>query len=352
MTERWYSADGTMSRREYLGRAGMLGSSAILAAFLPLTVGCSRSPAAALKKVSIGVSPSLTATLEYVAQECGFFVEQGLDVEIRPLSSGIAGVAEMLDGKVTAASSTALPVMMQGFARTDFRIVATVASMANDNWLVTRRDCGISAIGDLKGKRVGSLKGGMPQFVLDLLLMKNNMTCTDIVPSFASPSQLIEALVQGNVEAVVLFGKYLDEIRERLGDNAVFFGDKLLTQLTSFLTMRDDEVRKNPETVEKLLRAYIRAERFVDNHPDKAMSIVAKAIDMDISKVRQAWPDCVFYVSLHQHQLSELEDKAAWAVTRGITPAARIPNFLNFFYCEALERIEPSRASVIHAEVL
>lgn len=336
-----------MTRRECLRRAGAVAFNAALGSLLSQACGHSRHQAKT--PVSIGVSPSLTASLEYVARDRGYFVEQGLDVEIRTYSSGIAGIVEMLGGSVTASSSTAIPVVLHGLARSDFRVVATLASVANDNRLVARGDAGIVAVGDLRGKRIGCLKGGMPQFVLDLLLMKNNMTSHDIFPSFANPAQLVDDLVEKRVDAVVFFGKYLDMVRERLGDNTVFFGDKLLTELTSYLTMREDFVRRSPEAVESLLRAYIQAERFIASDPDEAMAIVSRGLKMDIAKVRQAWPDCFFHVGLQQHLLSDLEDKAAWATTRGITPAARIPNFLGFFYCDALEKIEPSRVSIIHA---
>lgn len=339
----------TLTRRECFRRMGAVGCHAFLGTLVSQAGGCARSHARGLEKISIGVSPSLTACLEHVAQDRGFFVEQGLDVDIRTYSSGVAGIVAMLDGTITAASSTAIPVVMQVLAGSDFRIVATLASMANDNWLVARRDAGIGTVRDLTGKRVGCLKGGMPQFVLDLLLMKHNMTSRDIVASFGSPPDLIVDLVEKRLDAVVVFGHYLDEIRERLRDNTVFFGDKLLAVLTSYLTVGKDFSRQRPDTIQRLLLAYVQAERFAAAYPDEAVSIAARSLKMEIAKVRQAWPDCLFHIGLQQHLLSDLEDKAAWANTRENTTAAAIPNFLGYFDCQALEHIEPSRVSIIRA---
>lgn len=337
-----------MTRRECFQRLGASGLGLILAGGMPWPAGCTRERPMVRENVIIGVSPSLTACLEYIAQARGFFSEQGLTVEIRTYSSGVAGIVEMLGGAIHAASSTAIPVVMQSFVRSDFRVVAVLATMANDNWLVARKDAGISSVRDLAGKRIGCLKGGMPQFVLDLLLMRHGMTNRDIVASFAPPQHLVEALIDKRLDGVVLFGKYVDQIRGHLGDSAMCFGDKLLAELTSYLTVREELVRTNPGLIERLLRAYLQADRFAAEHPEEAMAIASRGLSMDLAKVRESWQDCNFHVGLQQHLLSDLEDKAVWATSRGIAPSPQIPNFLPLFDYHALEHIAPSRVTLIH----
>ena len=343
------SADGKIGRRECLGCIGAAASAVFMRASPADEKGCARRPREELRQMSVGLSPSLTAALEHIAQERGFFAAQGLNAVLRTYSSGIAGMEDMLNGAVMAAASTAIPVALQAIARSDFRIIATLASLANDNILIARPDSGIHAVQDLAGKRIGCLKGGMPQFTLDLLLMKNGMSNEDIVLGFAVPEKLIEDLVQARLDAVVLFGRYLKQIRERLGENAVALGDRLLTELTVYVTMREEEIRKDPESVERLLRAYIQAEEFATAHRNEAESIVAEGLRMKISEVRKAWADGSFHVGLQQHLLCDLEDKAAWAIERGVARATAIPNYLKLFYCAGLERIDPSRVSIIHA---
>ena len=47
----------------------------------------------AADRIVIGISPSLTATLSILAKQKGYFEQQGIDAELRVISSGSLAVA-------------------------------------------------------------------------------------------------------------------------------------------------------------------------------------------------------------------------------------------------------------------
>jgi NitT/TauT family transport system substrate-binding protein len=316
--------------------------------FLALVTFLGVSAAAAdLEVLTLGTAPSLTAVLEIVADDQGFFAAEGLQVVIRDFPSGKEALDEVVAGRLDVAASTALPVVAMAFGRTDFRIIGTVGDLADDNMVVARRDRGIRQVTDLKAKKVGTTAAIMPHYVLDLLLRQHGLDSNTVDITFAPQAELAEALGQGQLDGAALLGKYLAQARRDLGTNAITFSDKALFELKTYVMVRDTLVRQRPQAVVKFLRGCLKAEQFVAKHPDQSMAIVARRLRLDPVNVRQAWPNCHFAVEFHQAMLNDLEGKARWHLERGLSTAKRIPNYLDLLYYHALDQVAPQRVTII-----
>src|SRR5512135_393452 len=57
------------------------------------------------ERLVIGVSPSLTATLSVIAEKQGFFIQEGLDVELKNVKAGNFGVVAMLNDEIDVSES-------------------------------------------------------------------------------------------------------------------------------------------------------------------------------------------------------------------------------------------------------
>ena len=123
-------------------------------------------------RVVIGVSPSLTATLNVIAKQQGYFAQQNVDADIRVIESGPKAVAMMLNDELDISESSIFSLVSNSFKRKDFKIYTQVSISGNDNMIIARKDKGIRSIADLKGKKIGVLKAGFPQYVLNLMLLK------------------------------------------------------------------------------------------------------------------------------------------------------------------------------------
>jgi ABC-type nitrate/sulfonate/bicarbonate transport system substrate-binding protein len=303
---------------------------------------------AELETLTVGAAPSATTTLEWVADEMGFFQAEDLQARFIEYPSGKEALDDVLLGKVDVAAASAIPLAVLGFNRADFRILGSVANLANDNVLVARRDAGILKVTDLKGKRVGTSPGIMPHYMLDLLLRKHGFNSNDVAVTLAPQSQLVESLAQGGLDGATLLGKYINQAQLRLGTNALRITDPALFDITIYLAVRDTLVRQRPRAIEKFLRACLRAEDYVATHPEQSMAIVARRLKMNLADIRQSWPYWHFNVYFHQAALNDLENMARWQAELHPAPDRRLPNFLNVLHYQALERIAPERVTVIH----
>ena len=84
------------------------------------------------------------------------------------------------------------------------------------------------------------------------------------------PDEMADALGAGRVDAVSTFNPTLTLIKKELGNKGtVFFCESIYTE-NFCITGMQDYAAKHPETIKKVLRALIKAETFVQQHPAEA----------------------------------------------------------------------------------
>jgi ABC-type nitrate/sulfonate/bicarbonate transport system substrate-binding protein len=304
--------------------------------------------AAAADRIVIGFGPSLTSALDIVAESQGFFAKEGLAAELREYARGNKAMEALFDGTVDLASSTAFPAVSNSFVRGDFRILTTVAVAGNDNKIIARGERGIRSLGDLKGKRIGVVKGGMSQYVLDLLLLQGGLSVKDITCVFNEPEPLLKSLTAGELDAMASFGSWFDKAAAALGPGAVVFTDESLVRVTTFMTAMESKLRANPGLFTRVIRAYIRAEEFIRANPDRSLDIVVERFKLDKTTARKLWKPNLFHVALDQSIIGDLENLARWQIDAGLLKVSQAPNFLDFIWFATLEEIDPKRVGVIH----
>jgi ABC-type nitrate/sulfonate/bicarbonate transport system substrate-binding protein len=320
--------------------ASLCGVLAMLA-FAPL-------PAPAQDLVVIGFGPSLTSALDIIADSQGFFAAEGLRVEQREFTRGSKAMEALVKGEIDISSSTGFALTAASFAERRLRVVSTVATAGNDNQIVARRDRGVVLLPDLRGKRVGVVKSGMSQYVLDLMLMQGGMTARDVTIVHQEPPQLVKLLLAGELDAVCIFGAWVDQARRELGEKAAVITDESLVRITTFMTAMAPRIGRDPGLFTRVLKAYIRAEEFIRANPDRAREIVVKRFALDDEAARKLWKPNLFHVALDQSTLDELDNMARWMVDTGQAKADDYPNFLDLIWFDTLERIDPRRVSIIH----
>jgi len=105
----------------------------LLPALMVLLAGCSPNPPEKIEKIVLGAETVPHSSPVWMAENKGYFREQGLNVEIKEFESGRTALRSMLDAEgidiVTAAQT---PVVFNSFSRNDYAIVGGMVYSEDD----------------------------------------------------------------------------------------------------------------------------------------------------------------------------------------------------------------------------
>jgi NitT/TauT family transport system substrate-binding protein len=287
------------------------------------------------------------ASLITIAQEQGFFSQEGLDLTIRQYATGKAAFEGMFAREVDMASVAETPIVFKSFAQQDFSIIAGLSSSNNFVRLVARKDKGILTPADLRGKTIGTPQGTVFQFFSHLILINNGLSENDVTISFRKPEELISGLVRGEIDAFSFREPSISEAKKLLGANAVVFAEPGLYFQTFDLVALKSFIKAKPETVKRVLRALIGAEEFTNTYSDKAKTIISQYMGIKEPEMAAVWSDVTLQVSLDQSLLLNFEDEARWAIKSGLTDKKEVPNYLKFIYLDGLEAVKPKAVTIV-----
>jgi sulfonate transport system substrate-binding protein len=97
----------------------------------------------------------------------------------------------------------------------------------------------------------------------------------------------------------------------------------------------------------KFLKAIVKAENFIRQNPQEAQKIHANLSKTDLETTKLLWDMVDFDLSLSESLLTTMEGEAKWLIRKQIYKTTEIPDFMNFFYFDALEKVKPLGVQVI-----
>ena len=322
----------------------------ILAVALPWPVGRSAAaePGGITDTLRIGLVLQPTNALVMIGLKLDYFAKEGLKTEVTKYASGKNALKEgLFSGKVDLVTASDLPIAISGFQRQDFKIIATVFSVDNQNRIIARRDRGIAMPADLKGKRLATQRRSAVHFFLSLYLADHGIAEKDVRLSFLQPADLPRALANGDIDAFAMREPFISQAKKLIGANAVVFDAPGLYDQSDQVVVSNSLVERQPESVTRVLRALLRAEEFANADPARAKSIVAEYLGISPAEVAADWPKRSPKVVLKQALLSQLEGQARWAIRNGLAPGKTVPNYLDLLYLPALAAVKPEALTVI-----
>jgi ABC-type nitrate/sulfonate/bicarbonate transport system substrate-binding protein len=323
---------------------------ALFAMLLLTLAGCGRNPPSSGRLVEAATIAAVRlphSTLIYIAHDQGYFSEEGLKVTILDHLYGKEAMESLLAGKADFATAAEGPIMFAVMKGEKISVIATIQTSTKNEAIVARKDLGIAALSDLKGRRIGVAFGTGADFMLASLLTINRIPADSIRRLDVEPDDNLAALSEGRVDAVATWNPYVLQLSRALGDRGIVFRSGEAYTETFNIAASRKVVQENPGIVNKLLRAVAKAESFVQAHPAKARELVAEAIGMERPLLEELWPLNDFSLGLDQSLLIALEEESRWAVENGLTAGKKAPNYLDYFYLDGLTAVKPEAVRII-----
>lgn len=298
-----------------------------------------------LEKLKVGVGR--TAVLVYVAQEQGFFTENGLDVTIDPFDAGKLAMDAMLNGEVDIATASSSVLVSHSFDRNDIKTFGAIATFQIQE-LLARTDHGISQTSDLKGKKIGITKSSAGEAALGRFLVFNELSFQELEIVDLNPTEIEERIINGEIDAALVWEPHPYNIKKALGDKVVSWPGDSDQDSTFLLITKSEWITAYPSKAERLLTALLQAEQYVNRNKKDTQLFVIELFNYDPDYLEAVWPKYTYSVGLSQKLILAMEDEARWRIENQLTEKTEIPNYLDFIFTDSLAAIKPKAITVIY----
>jgi NitT/TauT family transport system substrate-binding protein len=299
-----------------------------------------------MESITIGKMPIESNALIYIAEDKGFFVQNGLNVTIRDYNTGSAAVSGLLNNEVDISGAGEYVVVGSAFNKKNISIIASIDKYQS-LYLVGRKDRGIENVSDFKGKKIGVPQGTQAEFFLGRFLNLHGISLQNVTRVDVQPSQSVDAITNGSVDAVIYIRQYNDAIKDRLGDNGVFWPAQSSQLLYTVIVSRNDWVASHPETIRRFLKSLVQAEQYTIDHPAEVKAILQKRLNYEDAYIETVWKYNQFSLTLDQSLVLAMEDEARWMINNNLTSEKKTPDFLDYIYADGLEKIKPGSVNII-----
>lgn len=293
------------------------------------------------ERLVLANAPAFMTGLVTIAQAQGYFAAVGLTVALKDHPTGDEALLSVEKGEADVATVAETAFTLHLFAHRELRVLALIGGWDNDVRILARRDAGIAAPADLKGKRIGTQQRLSTQFFLDQFLLKHGMTLADVTPVYAKAPEVARALVAGEVDAISMRDPFVSQAQAQLGGNAVLFEEPGLYDKVFLLAVREETITSREDALSLLLQALIRAEALVRAEPEQARAILGRAQPEAAAELERAWPTLRLRVWLDHRFILTLENVADWAMRQQLVATMAIPNFLHNLEPRLLRKIRP-----------
>ncbi|MCV7163924.1 aliphatic sulfonate ABC transporter substrate-binding protein [Mycobacterium stomatepiae] len=201
------------------------------------------------------------------------------------LSAGSNKANEGLRSKALDFGSTAGSAAL--VARANGSPIKAVDLFAGGEWtgLVVTKDSPITAVADLKGKKVAVTKGTDPYFFLLQSLATAGLSPSDIEIVNLQHADGKTALERGNVDAWSGLDPFIAQTIQQSGSRFIYRNPSFNSY--GFLNAREDFIAAHPDVVQAVVDSYEEARKWAKAHPDQLAALLASQANIALSVAQE-----------------------------------------------------------------
>ncbi|MUT65945.1 ABC transporter substrate-binding protein [Paenibacillus sp. NEAU-GSW1] len=249
----------------------------------------SASPAAnqELQKIRYAPLNGVSGLAVRFGADKGFFKEEGLDVEFITTKNAVEGLTSKDVDIADVATTTAIIAAGKG---APIKIVSSMFRTKGPFYLIAAP--GINSVEELKGKKVGAAVFGSGLDVYTQKILQQHGLTKDDVTYVANGAQeaAYASLESGQVDATIIHEPFASLVEITGKGKLLAKGwDYLPNFHTGVLASRNDFIEKNPELIEKLLRAYFKSQEYAKNNIEEYKAYFLENVKVDPKAVDSAF---------------------------------------------------------------
>ncbi len=233
-------------------------------------------------KVKVGSSlspPSLDGMTPYVAIERGLFKKYGVDVEMIEFRGDATHTKALLAGEVDASIMGATAAIVSASKGAKIR-AWFVPQPVTPYHFVARKEAG-TTLQALVGRNVGVSGIGAISYHIPRIVLERSGVDPEKLKYIAvgSPADRFKALVAGKIDAAVVTHVEAAKLEKYPEILSLVVVSKVVPEIPyQFAMAREEYIERNPETLSKLAKAFLEANRWMAANKAGTVEIAAKVI--------------------------------------------------------------------------
>ena len=212
----------------------------------------------------------------YIAQEQGFFEDEGLEVKLILMEDVKTRMPALAAGRVDAAATTVDTVLNFYSARRPFRYLFAVDDSRGGDGIVA--DNSIRTVAGLKGRRIAFTEGSVSQFYLSVLLKEAGLSLSDIEMVNMTAGDAGAAFVAGRVDAAVTWEPWLTRGNRAEHGHVLVDSSTSPGLITDIIVTTEKRLEARTAELQAFYRAWVRAVEWLKANEREADAIMARGV--------------------------------------------------------------------------
>ncbi len=246
-------------------------------------------------KVTVAAQPTSGQVFQFIAEEHGFNKEEGVEVEMAWLSNLSDAASALTAGQVDIISTygTGGPLIQIANGQ-DFNSFAGYM-IIGETPVYGKPETEWTSLDSFKGKKIGITRGGTPDIVLKGILYDEGYSYTyggttvigdpddpDMIEfvEYKKNTDVLQAVMKGEVDFGATATGYQIQARD-LGLEVKMWPDEYWPNHSCCrMLCTNTYLEENEEVLYRLLRSYLRAEEYMQDHMDEVVDLVVENLDL------------------------------------------------------------------------
>ncbi len=249
------------------------GKAALVLLALMLLNGCEKTPAP--QPLLIAINPWPGYEMLYLAKTRGYFKEQGLDVELKEVSSLADAQRAFLNGQVDGFASTLVESVQAHLVLGGGVQIVMIPDFSNGgDAIIARRE--IESLSQLKGKRLGGEMSSLGLMIAQRALDKAQLTNDDVTLVDVEQLKGFDALETAEIDAMITYPPFSVQLLENGKYHTLFTSREIPGEVIDTVSIRQSVLERDPQLVSKLLATWQQVSMYVQSNPDQAYATMAE----------------------------------------------------------------------------
>ncbi len=259
------------------------------------------------RKIVFGVPvtpPNVIHISPFVANEMGFFAEQGIEAEIVTFEGGVGTVRGSVAGGLDVSATSADPAIVAAARGAGTKVIGSYSHKLSQSMLVQGD---IKSCKDLKGRKLGIQEvGGFSDVLSRAVMASCGLTPKDTQSIFVSTKGRVAGLLTGQIDTAILHVDQALVAKKKNPDLNILVNlwEPLPKWLYAVYIAPGKQISENRQLYGDIFAALIKANRFIYKEKTKTVEIAVKYTKADAGVVSETY--------------DILTGAGAWAVNDGL----------------------------------